>query len=222
MNNFTQWLFSQNNFEQIIITFGIIAFGVIFTTLLATQTFKLLLKKYVGQEKVSIKMLGDDGDFPSTHTAVYVSSAVQIGFLLLFTCNLSSVIRMNILATSILVAIGIPMCYHIRDAFGYRHRADNTNQNIRDLAEEYSNHSINNRISANFTILFDRIVKESQKRVGHLKPEVLGGIVSGIIGALYPICLFIDIRLIWLCIALSLIYYTTMLILLKKAKEKQR
>lgn len=187
-------------------------------TWLSTQGFKIMLKLFLG-EKFHAGMIFADGDFPSTHTSIVISSLCTIIFLTWFgrrqdlfiwqtCCDVKSILIMGVLA-------GIAM----RDAIGQRHRQDNTNQNLKNLKDfvagsvtaenltlETSDRkcTITNQINKTFAA----IDNEALKRVGHLKHEVVGGILSGFLGSTYSICVFFG-YFKWLPILffISLVYF---------------
>lgn len=102
----------------------------------------------------------------------------------------------------------------IRDAMGQRHRQDNTNKNLKNL-KDYIKNSDNNIIER-IDSTFESIDNEAIKRVGHLKHEVLGGIVMGCICALYPIIFFFN-KYEWLFVTVlsTIVYFISMTIFLK-------
>ncbi|MDO4283353.1 MAG: divergent PAP2 family protein [Clostridia bacterium] len=208
-------LLISDNIYKSLITFVILA---LFFTWASTQTFKVLLKLYLG-EKFHLNMLFADGDFPSTHTAVVISSLCIVVFLTFYGKNqameiwkaLSDIKSVLIMAT----LAGIAM----RDAVGQRHRQDNTNQNLKNLKDLIANSSSIDSNSIEIlekktivtdviTETFEAIDNEALKRVGHLKHELVGGILSGFLGASYTICIFFGYfkTIPWL-VLISLLYF---------------
>jgi len=187
-------------------------------TWLSTQGFKVLLKLYLG-EKFHFPMLFADGDFPSTHTAIVISSLYLVIFLTFFGKDqeisiwmVYSDIRSILIMTTV---AGIAM----RDAIGQRHRQDNTNKNLKNLKDYIANSSTmdsssveilekKNIVTDVINDVFESIDNEALKRVGHLKHELVGGILSGFLGASYSICIFFGYwKHIPFLVIISLLYF---------------
>lgn len=204
-----------NDIYQNLIYFVIIA---LVATWASTQGFKVLLKLYLG-EKFHFPMLFADGDFPSTHTAVVISSLCLVIFLTFFSKNQDlNIWRAYSDVKSILIMTtfaGIAM----RDAIGQRHRQDNTNKNLKNLKDLIANsNSIDlntvqilekkNIVTDVITETFESIDNEALKRVGHLKHELVGGILSGFLGASYTICIFFGyFKYIFVLLLISFLYF---------------
>lgn len=192
-----------------------ITVSIIFTWLV-TQTFKVLLKCWIGK-RFSIKMFFADGDFPSTHTALVTCSVILILFLNACTFNMQdmSVVAQYDSAKDFLIILTLAAIV-IRDAFGQRHRQDNTNRNLKNLKDYIQDLGVEKNVIQHIDATFDSIDNEAIKRVGHLKHEVFGGLFMGAICALYPIIFFFD-RYDWLMVAIisSLVYIIGIMIFLK-------
>lgn len=204
-----------NDIYQNLIFFVIIALAI---TWISTQGFKVSLKLYLG-EKFHPNMIFADGDFPSTHTAIVISSLCIVVFLTFFgkkqpldIWRAYSDIK-SILIMSTFAAIAM------RDAVGQRHRQDNTNKNLKNLKDLIANSSSidsnsvqilekKNIVTDVITETFCSIDNEALKRVGHLKHELIGGILSGFLGASYTICIFFGyLKMIPLLLFMSFCYF---------------
>ncbi len=192
-----------------------ITVAIIFTWLV-TQTFKVILKCWIGK-RFSIKMFFSDGDFPSTHTAIVTCSVILILFLNACTFNIQdmSIVAQYDSAKDFLIILTLAAIV-VRDAFGQRHRQDNTNKNLKNLKDYVQDLGVEKNVIQHIDATFDSIDNEAIKRVGHLKHEVFGGLFMGAICALYPIIFFFD-RYDWLIIAIasSVIYIIGIMIFLK-------
>jgi len=199
-------------------------------TWVITQSFKVLLKCWLGQ-KFKFKMFFLDGDFPSTHTAVVTCAVILILFLNACTFNMTdmSVVSQYNSAKDFLIMLTLASIV-IRDAFGQRHRQDNTNNNLKQLKDYIVelNDGDDVYVIDHLDATFNSIDNEAIKRVGHLKHEVFGGLVLGALSALFPIIIFFN-RYDWLGVAIlsSTIYFVGILSFLKlkpvvKRKIKNR
>ena len=191
--------------------------SVVFTWLF-TQSFKVFLKCWLG-ERFSLKLFLRDGDFPSAHTAVVTSGVILILFLNAVSLSLteSRAISSYNSAKDFLIMFTLASIV-LRDAMGQRHRQDNTNRNLKqlkDYVKDLSDDGVINVIE-HIDSTFDSIDSEAIKRVGHLKHEVYGGLIIGLLCPLYPIILFFD-RYEWLIPTLiaTVIYIATILTFLK-------
>lgn len=212
-----------NDIYQNLLFFVIIALAI---TWISTQGFKVSLKLYLG-EKFHPNMIFADGDFPSTHTAIVISSLCIVIFLTFFgkkqpleIWRAYSDIK-SILIMSTFAAIAM------RDAVGQRHRQDNTNKNLKNLKDFIANSSSvdsnsvqilekKNIVTDLITETFESIDNEAIRRVGHLKHELVGGILSGILGASYTICIFFGyLKTIPLLLFVSFCYFVGMATFLK-------
>lgn len=204
-----------NGIYQNLVFFVLCALAV---TWISTQGFKVLLKLYIG-EKFKPQMIFADGDFPSTHTAIVISSLCLVFFLTIFSKDKElSIWRAYSDVKSILIMTTFA-CIAMRDAIGQRHRQDNTNKNLKNLKDLIADSSsVNfqtieilenkNAVTDIITQTFESIDSEALKRVGHLKHELVGGILSGFLGAMYSICIFFGYyRYIPYLIAISLLYF---------------
>ena len=155
-------------------------------TWVITQSFKVLLKCWLGQ-KFKFKMFFLDGDFPSTHTAVVTCAVILILFLNACTFNMTdmSVVSQYNSAKDFLIMLTLASIV-IRDAFGQRHRQDNTNNNLKQLKDYIVelNDGDDVYVIDHLDATFNSIDNEAIKRVGHLKHEVFGGLVLGALSAL--------------------------------------
>lgn len=181
-----------------------------------TQTFKVLLKCWIGK-KFSFKMFFSDGDFPSTHTALVTCSVILILFLNACTFGLDdmSIVSQYNSAKDFLIVLTLASIV-IRDAMGQRHRQDNTNNNLKNLKDYIQEMGVERNVIAHIDATFESIDNEAIKRVGHLKHEVYGGMVIGALCALYPIIFFFN-RYDWLLIAIiaTILYFGVILAFLK-------
>lgn len=157
-----------------------------------TQGFKVFLKCWIGR-KFSLKMIFADGDFPSTHTAIVTCGVMLILFLNFYTQNIKDIEVINAYSSAkdFLIMFTLASIV-IRDAMGQRHRQDNTNKNLKDLKDYVKEFGTERNVVDRIEATFESIDHEAFKRVGHLKHEVLGGLVSGCLCALYPIIYFFD------------------------------
>ena len=199
-------------------------------TWIITQSFKVLLKCWLGQ-KFKFKMFFADGDFPSTHTAVVTCAVILILFLNACTFNMTdmTVVSQYNSAKDFLIMLTLASIV-IRDAFGQRHRQDNTNNNLKQLKDYVVELTDGDDVYVidQLDATFNSIDNEAIKRVGHLKHEVFGGLVLGALSALFPIIIFFN-RYDWLGVAIlsSTIYFVGILSFLKlkpvvKRKIKNR
>lgn len=168
--------------------------GSILFTWFFTQGFKVFLKCWLG-ERFSLKLFLRDGDFPSTHTAVVTSGVILVLFLNAVSLSLteSNAISSYNSAKDFLIMFTLASIV-LRDAMGQRHRQDNTNKNLKqlkDYVKDLSDDGIINVIE-HIDLTFDSIDSEAIKRVGHLKHEVYGGLIIGILCPLYPIIFFFN------------------------------
>lgn len=205
-------IFGDNVYYNLIF---FITITIVFTWLI-TQTFKVLLKCWIGK-KFSFKMFLADGDFPSTHTALVTCSVILILFL--NACSFSiediSIVSQYNSAKDFLIVLTLAAIV-IRDAMGQRHRQDNTNKNLKTLKDYIQGMGIERNVIEHIDATFQSIDNEAIKRVGHLKHEVYGGMIMGALCALYPIVFFFN-RYDWLAfaIALTVIYFGSIMIFLK-------
>ena len=194
---------------------GFIVISIIFTWTI-TQTFKVILKCWIGK-KFSIKMFFHDGDFPSTHTAIVTSSVILILFLNAYTLSLTdpTTIASYNSAKDFLIMITFASIV-IRDAMGQRHRQDNTNKNLKNLKDYIQELGIESNVIEHIDATFESIDNEAIKRVGHLKHEVYGGMILGAICSLFLIIFFFN-RYDWLLFAVvcALLYFLAILAFLK-------
>lgn len=187
-------------------------------TWLITQTFKVLLKCWIGK-KFSFKMFLADGDFPSTHTALVTCGVILILFLNACTFNMTdmSIVSQYNSAKDFLIMLTLASIV-VRDAMGQRHRQDNTNANLKILKDYIQGKSIEKNVIDHIDETFESIDNEAIKRVGHLKHEVYGGMFLGALCALYPIIFFFN-RYDWLlCAIISTILYFVGIMLFLKLK----
>lgn len=215
--NILNTLVKLTNAEQMISIYLINMATLFLFTWFATQLFKLLLKWIVGKEKITFSTLFADGDFPSTHTATHICVLFISFFELLFSANFEAEISNNFFRAVMLTMLTLYVFTTLRDAVGHRHRQDNTNANLLALAEEIDKFAVSNRISENLKL---NIRSEKLKRVGHLKPEMYGGIISGVIGASYVLVPFVDFKLFFICLLFSVIYTGGGILLSRKRKSK--
>lgn len=192
-----------------------ITITIVFTWLI-TQTFKVLLKCWIGK-KFSIKMFFADGDFPSTHTALVTCSVILILFLNAYTFDITdmSIVAQYNSAKDFLIILTLASIV-IRDAMGQRHRQDNTNRNLKNLKDYIQEMGVERNVIEHIDATFQSIDNEAIKRVGHLKHEVYGGMLLGALCALYPIIFFFD-RYDWLLIAIiaTIVYFSSIMLFLK-------
>lgn len=192
-----------------------ITITIVFTWLI-TQTFKVLLKCWIGK-KFSIKMFFADGDFPSTHTAIVTCSVILILFLNAYTFDITdmSIVAQYNSAKDFLIILTLASIV-IRDAMGQRHRQDNTNRNLKNLKDYIQEMGVERNVIEHIDATFQSIDNEAIKRVGHLKHEVYGGMLLGALCALYPIIFFFD-RYDWLLIAIiaTIVYFSSIMLFLK-------
>ena len=204
-----------NGIYQNLVFFVLCALAV---TWISTQGFKVLLKLYIG-EKFKPQMIFADGDFPSTHTAIVISSLCLVFFLTIFSKDKElSIWRAYSDVKSILIMTTFA-CIAMRDAIGQRHRQDNTNKNLKNLKDLIAKSNSGNfqtieilenknAVTDIITQTFESIDSEALKRVGHLKHELVGGILSGFLGAMYSICIFFGYySYISYLIIISLLYF---------------
>ena len=157
--------------------------------------------------------------FPSTHTAVVTCAVILILFLNACTFNITdmTVVSQYNSAKDFLIMLTLASIV-IRDAFGQRHRQDNTNSNLKQLKDYIVelNDGDDVFVIDHLDDIFDSIDNEAIKRVGHLKHEVFGGLVLGALSALFPIIFFFN-RYDWLGFAIifSTIYFVAILSFLK-------
>lgn len=205
-------IFGDNLYYNLLI---FIVISIIFTWTI-TQTFKVILKCWIGK-KFSIKMFFHDGDFPSTHTAIVTSSVILILFLNAYTLSLTdpTTIASYNSVKDFLIMITFASIV-IRDAMGQRHRQDNTNKNLKNLKDYIQELGIESNVIEHIDATFESIDNEAIKRVGHLKHEVYGGMILGAICSLFLIIFFFN-RYDWLLFALlcALIYFLAILAFLK-------
>ncbi len=207
-------LIGNGVFENLVY-FVIIAFLV---TWITTQGFKVLLKLYVG-EKFKISMLFVADDFPSTHTAVVINNLCLVIFITFYGKNKEiDIWRACCDIRDLLIMLTITGI-SIKDSIGRRHRQDITNKNLKNLKDLIVNSGsikadtvtiLENKTSVADVIndVFSSIDNEAFKRVGHLKHELIGGILSGLLGALYTICIFFGYyKILPILILISLIYF---------------
>lgn len=204
--------------NNIYLNLAFFVIGTIFFTWISTQGFKVLLKLYLG-EKFKFSMIFADGDFPSTHTAVVISSLCLVIFLTFFAKDKELTIWRAYSDIKSILIMTIFAFIAMRDAIGQRHRQDNTNKNLKNLKDliantsNIDNNSIQilekkNIITDVITQTFESIDNEALKRVGHLKHELVGGILSGFLGASYSTCIFFGyFKYIPLLIVISLLYF---------------
>lgn len=192
-----------------------ITITIVFTWLI-TQTFKVLLKCWIGK-KFSIKMFFADGDFPSTHTALVTCSVILILFLNAYTFDIKdmSIVAQYNSAKDFLIILTLASIV-IRDAMGQRHRQDNTNRNLKNLKDYIQEMGVERNVIEHIDATFQSIDNEAIKRVGHLKHEVYGGMLLGALCALYPIIFFFN-RYDWLLIAIiaTIVYFSSIMLFLK-------
>ena len=192
-----------------------ITITIVFTWLI-TQTFKVLLKCWIGK-KFSIKMFFADGDFPSTHTALVTCSVILILFLNAYTFDITdmSIVAQYNSAKDFLIILTLASIV-IRDAMGQRHRQDNTNRNLKNLKDYIQEMGVERNVIEHIDATFQSIDNEAIKRVGHLKHEVYGGMLLGALCALYPIIFFFN-RYDWLIIAIiaTIVYFSSIMLFLK-------
>ena len=192
-----------------------ITITIVFTWLI-TQTFKVLLKCWIGK-KFSIKMFFADGDFPSTHTALVTCSVILILFLNAYTFDITdmSIVAQYNSAKDFLIILTLASIV-IRDAMGQRHRQDNTNRNLKNLKDYIQEMGVERNVIEHIDATFQSIDNEAIKRVGHLKHEVYGGMLLGALCALYPIIFFFN-RYDWLLIAIiaTIVYFSSIMLFLK-------
>ncbi len=215
-------IFSDTYFN--LIAFVVLALVITWTS---TQGFKVLLKLYLGQS-FEARMLVADGDFPSTHTSIVVSSLCLVLFLTFFGRKLDiDTWRAYSDAKNILI-MGTLAGIAIRDAVGQRHRQDNTNNNLKRLKDLIAHYHTDDTIIpleaveekeiivSTISETFASIDNEALKRVGHLKHEVVGGILSGFLGAAYTICIFFGyLYYLPILVIISLVYFFGMASFLK-------
>ncbi len=174
-------IFGDNVYYNLIF---FITITIVFTWLI-TQTFKVLLKCWIGK-KFSFKMFLADGDFPSTHTALVTCSVILILFL--NACSFSiediSIVSQYNSAKDFLIILTLAAIV-IRDAMGQRHRQDNTNKNLKTLKDYIQGMGIERNVIEHIDATFQSIDNEAIKRVGHLKHEVYGGMIMGALCAIF-------------------------------------
>lgn len=205
-------LFGDSIYYNLII---FITITIVFTWII-TQTFKVLLKCWIGK-KFSFRMFTADGDFPSTHTAIVTCSVILILFLNACTFDMKdmSVVAQYNSAKDFLIILTLASIV-IRDAMGQRHRQDNTNKNLKNLKDYIQDMGVERNVLEHIDATFQSIDNEAIKRVGHLKHEVYGGLLLGALCALYPIIFFFD-RYDWLATAIisTILYFCGIMLFLK-------
>lgn len=186
-------IFGNNLYYNLIL---FMAISVMFTWM-TTQTFKVFLKCWIGK-KFSFKMFFSDGDFPSTHTAVVTCGVILVLFLNAVTTGITDEVAISSYnnAKDFLIMFTLASIV-IRDAMGQRHRQDNTNRNLKNLKDYIQEWGTEHNVIEHINATFQSIDNEAIKRVGHLKHEVYGGMVTGALCALYPIIFFFN-RYDWL------------------------
>ena len=192
-----------------------ITITIVFTWLI-TQTFKVLLKCWIGK-KFSIKMFFADGDFPSTHTALVTCSVILILFLNAYTFDITdmSIVAQYNSAKDFLIILTLASIV-IRDAMGQRHRQDNTNRNLKNLKDYIQEMGVERNVIEHIDATFQSIDNEAIKRVGHLKHEVYGGMLLGALCALYPIIFFFNrYDLLLIAIIATIVYFSSIMLFLK-------
>lgn len=205
-------IFGNNVYYNLIF---FITITIVFTWFI-TQTFKVMLKCWIGK-KFSFKMFLADGDFPSTHTAIVTCSVILILFLNACSFSIEDIFIVSQYnsAKDFLIVLTLAAIV-IRDAMGQRHRQDNTNKNLKTLKDYIQGMGIEHNVIEHIDATFESIDNEAIKRVGHLKHEVYGGMMIGALCALYPIIFFFD-RYDWLAFAISItiLYFGGIMVFLK-------
>ena len=205
-------IFGDNLYYNLLL---FIIISIIFTWFI-TQTFKVILKCWIGKS-FSIKMFFHDGDFPSTHTALVTCAVILILFLNAYTLGLTdpATISSYNSAKDFLIILTLASIV-IRDAMGQRHRQDNTNKNLKNLKDYIQELGVEKNVIEHIDATFESIDNEAIKRVGHLKHEVYGGMILGVLCSLYLIIFFFN-RYDWLLLAIigTIVYFLAILVFLK-------
>ncbi|MCX8074225.1 MAG: divergent PAP2 family protein [Clostridia bacterium] len=202
-------------------------------SMIASQLLKTLLK-IILTGKFDISMLFDDGDFPSSHTAVVTSATISVwnqvfiymNFILSVDLkNLVSII--NITDSQIKFILSIPaVCIGfimtvvamivIRDAMGVRysvkHNAILQKEANKKIAEHINSDVLQNTLK--------EIGEKFKIKEGHLKHEVVGGLILAILVSLLYTSYNSD--MFWIAVCTLTLYVACTLIIFVRYKFKQR
>lgn len=176
-------------------------------TWMTSQGYKLIIAVKIFKKKISLHRFMEDGNFPSTHSAVAVSLAYIVIFILLYEPD-----KISALITAVITLTVFETAKTLRDACGHRHRQDVTNNILYILLVGKADDSIKKEAE-----------KEANTRVGHKPYEVLGGALLGVLTTSYMIGLFFVPKVLFVILPISVFYFWFFFKYVKrKAKKTER
>lgn len=179
-----------------------------------SQILKTVLKIILGTP-FSIKMLFNDGDFPSTHTCVSVTFTICIWNQLFIkiathpTQDPTDEICLGCIAT-------IWSLFIIRDALGIRYTVEKLGKTVHD------GYLASAKLSNTLQETFESLAEKAKFKSGHMPHEVIGGIILGcIVGLSFTFYSFNSYCFIALLIFTSIYFVIIIAIFLLARKRKK-
>lgn len=171
---------------------------------LLSQTLKLIFNKVINKQKISLKQIATDGNYPSSHTSFVTSVTVTSWVYTVREMLTSNNANMSIWCSMAFTALAVIV---IRDALGVRYTVQKLCETVTKLAEDSKN---GEEIKAKLNI-----------KSGHKPHEVIGGAIFGIIVASFTACIYYEVYkyVIFSVIAFVLFVLISLWILKKKSKE---
>lgn len=175
---------------------------------ITSQSFKIVIAVKIFKKRISLNRFFEDGNFPSTHSAVSTSLSYIVIFILLYEPD-----KIAALVTSVITLTIFETFKTLRDSCGHRHRQDATNRILfKSLIEVKRNEQ-----------LIKEAEKEANTRVGHKTYEVFGGALLGVLTTSYMIGLFFVPKVLFVILPISVFYFWFFFKYVKrKAKKTER
>jgi acid phosphatase family membrane protein YuiD len=184
-----------------------------------SQVFKTGLKLVTNKQQFYFKMLFDDGDFPSTHTAVTITATISTFYNSYIFVNevIQNKFQMASFVcfiTSLLTSVIVSAFVVIRDAGGVRRDVDKNGELQKQMAESIATIP-NTEVLQN---IFSEIARSVRIKNGHMPHEIIGGIILAAIVEAWFI-LFNTVYLVFVIVGTLLYVIITFIIFIKRSHK---
>lgn len=197
---------------------------------IASQVFKALLNVILSG-KFRLKMLYQDGDFPSSHTTTIITTNIVVWNMIYnhISNNPTEDPTLSILIGCVLL---LWTFYEIRDAMGLRLTVQENAVLLKKLAESSKDVSVlveNLDLSRNSYELsnalqetFDEIAAKINLKAGHMPHEVLGGICLGCIVGFAAITYGTSPNLFTFVLLTAAVYFIATVFIFARRRRKRK
>lgn len=170
-------IFAENLFIYIAIT--------VLVAWVLSQAFKTILKIAITNKKsftYIVKQFFSDGDFPSSHTAVSITSSIVVTPLLYEAIYNATSQSEIIIAVAAEIVLLLWTAMTIRDALGIRMRVQENAQTLHTVLKN-SGEFLNNKyiVTDSLQEFWSELADQINIKAGHLPHEVIGGVILAII-----------------------------------------